>query len=97
TYNTLKEEIDRDAVSVVITNRPCMLFPQKIKGEPFRIDTDKCIACGACFNVGCPAISGSGATNDKGKPIPVIDPAMCTGCGICAKVCPTEAIVEDKS
>ncbi len=97
TYAILREEVDRDTVSVVITNRPCMLFPKKIKDTPLRIDTDKCTACGICFSVGCPAISGSGATNDKGKPIPVIDPAMCTGCWICAKVCPAEAIVEDKS
>ncbi|MCD6379939.1 indolepyruvate ferredoxin oxidoreductase subunit alpha [bacterium] len=97
TYDTLREEIDRDAVSVVITNRPCVLFPKKIKDKPLKIDTDKCIACGICFSVGCPAIFGSGATNDKGKSIPTIDPAMCTGCGICAKVCPTGAIIEDES
>jgi indolepyruvate ferredoxin oxidoreductase alpha subunit len=94
TEKALKEELEKDSVSVVITNRPCMLFPNKIKDKPYMIKADICIACGACFRVGCPAISGSGETNEKGKPIPVIDPVVCTGCTICAQVCPVDAIVE---
>ncbi len=93
TEKALKEEIQRDAVSVIITNRPCMLFPNKIRDKAYRVVAEDCIACGACFRVGCPAISGSGETNDKGKPIPEIDPVMCTGCTICAQVCPVDAIV----
>lgn len=94
TEAALKEELERDAVSVIITNRPCMLFPNKIKDKPYKVLADSCIACGACFRVGCPAISGSGETNEKGKPIPTIDPVVCTGCTICAQVCPVDAIVE---
>lgn len=50
--------------------------------------TDECLACGTCIDeypVG--AIS-------EGD-IYVIDPELCTDCGACAEVCPTEAIVED--
>ncbi len=94
TTNVLKEEIDRDATSVVITNRPCMLFPRKIKDKPYTVNLELCTACGACFRVGCPAISGSEKKNDKGKPKSEIDPAMCTGCTICVQVCPVDAIVE---
>jgi len=93
TEKALKEEIGREAPSVIITNRPCMLFPSKIRDKAYRVVADDCIACGACFRVGCPAISGSGETNEKGKPIPEIDPVMCTGCTICAQVCPVDAIV----
>jgi len=96
TTNALKEEIERDAPSVVITNRPCMLFPKKVKGKPFLVQLDLCTACGACFRVGCPAISGSEEKNEKGRPKAEIDPILCTGCSICAQVCPAEAIVELK-
>ncbi len=90
----LKEEIERDAPSVVITTRPCILFPKKIKDKPYTVLLDACIACGACFRVGCPAISTSEEKNEKGKPKAEIDPTLCTGCTICAQVCPPDAIVE---
>ncbi len=94
TTEALKEEIDRDAPSVVITNRPCMLFPKKIRDKPYTVKLDLCTACGACFRVGCPAISGSGEKNEKGRPKAYIDPVLCAGCAICAQVCPVDAIVE---
>ncbi len=97
TTNVLKEEIDRDAPSVVITNRPCMLFPKKIRSKPMTVDLSLCTACGLCFKVGCPAISGSSEKNEKGRFKSEIDPAVCTGCTICAQVCPADAIVEIES
>jgi indolepyruvate ferredoxin oxidoreductase alpha subunit len=96
TTKALKEEIERDAPSVVITNRPCMLFPSKVTGEPYKVQLDLCTACGACFRVGCPAISGAEEKNEKGRPKAEIDPLICTGCSICAQVCPAGAIVELK-
>jgi indolepyruvate ferredoxin oxidoreductase alpha subunit len=94
TTNILAEEIERDAPSVVITTRPCMLFPKKIKDKPFMVNTELCIACGACFRVGCPAIAQSVETNEKGKHKSEIDRDLCTGCAICAQVCPSDAIIE---
>jgi indolepyruvate ferredoxin oxidoreductase alpha subunit len=88
----IREELEKDEVSVVITNRPCMLFPEKISQEPYHVDTGTCIACGTCFDVGCPAITGSGETDDRGRSIPVISDVLCTGCSICAQVCPVDAI-----
>ncbi|MCK4548584.1 MAG: indolepyruvate ferredoxin oxidoreductase subunit alpha, partial [Candidatus Krumholzibacteria bacterium] len=93
TISVLKEETERDACSVVITNRPCMLFPSKIKDEPYTVILEKCTACGLCFGVGCPSIAASDEKNDKGKPKAEIDPITCTGCTICAQVCPSGAIV----
>jgi len=95
TTKILKEEIDRDAASVVITTRPCMLFPSKIKTERiFHVLLDKCTACGACFRIGCPAISTSTEKNEKGRLKSQIDPELCTGCSLCFQVCPAEAIQE---
>jgi indolepyruvate ferredoxin oxidoreductase alpha subunit len=93
TINALKEETERDACSVIITNRPCMLFPSKIKDAPYTVLSEKCIACGLCFGVGCPSIAASDEKNDKGKPKSEIDTLTCTGCTICAQVCPSGAIV----
>jgi indolepyruvate ferredoxin oxidoreductase alpha subunit len=93
TLSALKEETERDACSVIITNRPCMLFPSKIKDAPYTVLLDKCTACGLCFGVACPSISASAEKNDKGKPKSEIDQITCTGCTICAQVCPAGAIV----
>jgi indolepyruvate ferredoxin oxidoreductase alpha subunit len=93
----LEEEIARDAPSVVITTRPCMLFPRKIRGKSYTVQLDVCTACGACFRVGCPAISGSAEKNEKGRPKAEIDAGICTGCTICAQVCPADAIVESEN
>ncbi len=93
TYRVLEEEIERDAPSVVITNRPCMLFPKKIKEKPYTVDTAKCTACGMCFRVGCPSISASDEKTEKGRNKAEIDPVTCTGCSICAQVCPSDAII----
>ena len=49
TFAAIKEEINRDAASVIITTRPCMLFPKKVTGSPYEVDLEKCIACGACL------------------------------------------------
>ena len=47
---------------------------------------NNCINCGLCIKkIGCPAIS---VMNKK----TVINPVLCTGCNLCKKVCPAQAI-----
>ena len=58
-HQTLREAIMYRGVSVVIADRPCVLDPVKIKGPPLAVVTDECIACQACMNLGCPAITWS--------------------------------------
>ncbi len=85
TYEVIKEELEIDEPSVVITRRPCTLIAERL-GKTYTVDKDKCIACGACLKVGCMALSMNGNAS--------IDELLCFGCGVCAHVCPVDAIVE---
>ena len=91
----LSECLAGDDPSVVIAQRECALLPAARKAYmPLRIDSAKCIACGTCRRVGCPAISKSDELYQKNaRPKSRIDPLLCTGCEICAQVCPANAIL----
>ena len=85
TMAVIKEELEADAPSVVISRRPCALL-KYVKHKPaLVIDKDKCIGCKACFGIGCPAIS---MKDGKAE----IDHTQCVGCGICEGLCPKHAI-----
>jgi indolepyruvate ferredoxin oxidoreductase, alpha subunit len=92
---TLQNCMALEKPSVVIAQRECALLPTARKQYvPLRIDQDKCIACGTCRRVGCPAIYKSDALYEKNKrPKSAIDPLLCTGCEICAQACPVNAIL----
>ncbi len=74
------------------TEREVVFFPE--------IAREECPNCGECYSLcpvrcdacikllGCPAIM-----NEDGKTI--IDSATCTGCGLCAQVCPYKAIIQE--
>lgn len=81
----LKEEGEKEGVSVVIARRPCALIVKK-KVEPCRIDKDKCRKCGMCTKIGCPAVlkAVDGSIS--------IDASLCTGCGLCKEMCNFGAI-----
>ncbi len=96
TEAVLKEELDSDELSVVITNRPCALYPpemrKSVRQKPFQVDPARCIGCHTCFKVSCPAISESDQKTQKGLTQSRIDSILCTGCSVCAQVCPVDAI-----
>jgi indolepyruvate ferredoxin oxidoreductase alpha subunit len=47
-----------------------------------------------CFRIGCPAILKSDELDEKTqRPKALIDPQLCTGCEVCAQVCPLKAIL----
>ncbi|MCD6405788.1 MAG: indolepyruvate ferredoxin oxidoreductase subunit alpha [Planctomycetes bacterium] len=76
---------DRPGVSVIVAKSPCVLLCHPERVTPARIDADKCKHCGKCLDIGCRAISPQ-------EESPVIDEALCTGCGLCVDVCPFGAI-----
>lgn len=82
---TVKEEVAKDEVSVIITKTPCVLLDKR-KKPVYIAHTDKCKKCGMCMKPGCPAMTKNpdGTIN--------IDDTMCTGCGLCEKLCKFDAI-----
>jgi indolepyruvate ferredoxin oxidoreductase, alpha subunit len=89
-YQTLREAIAYKGVSVIISNRPCVLDPVKIKGPALRV-TAQCNACQACMNLGCPALTWSDDMFE-GRHKVKIDPSLCIGCTLCAQVCTMDSI-----
>lgn len=81
----IKEELQAQESSVIISRRPCALLKSVKHNGPTEISADKCIGCKNCMKIGCPAISIV-----EGKA--VIDKTLCTGCGVCKQLCPKDAI-----
>jgi len=92
---TLKEYIKADGPSVLIARRECALLPDaRRRWVPLRVLADLCNGCTMCFRIGCPAILQSEELDAKtGRPKALIDPLLCTGCEVCAQVCPWKAIL----
>ncbi|MBA4399782.1 MAG: indolepyruvate ferredoxin oxidoreductase subunit alpha [Anaerolinea sp.] len=92
---TLKEWMKSDEPAVLITREECALLPSaRSRWLPLEVISDKCNGCTLCFRVGCPAILQSKQLDPKtNRPLALIDPLLCTGCEICAQVCPRDAIL----
>lgn len=82
----LKREMARPEPSVIVVRRPCVLLYRKARWSPAVVDKEKCTRCKTCLRLGCPAIS----TDADGKSL--INPSLCSGCGVCIQVCPYKAI-----
>ena len=93
--NAFKQSLESDEPAVIITRRECALLPQaRKKYRPLRVDREKCVACWTCFRIGCPAIRRSDEVFEKtNRQKSDIDPLLCTGCEVCAQVCPQNAIL----
>ena len=92
TRRVLRAAVAYPGVSVVVTSRVCVESPVKSRGPLYTVITDRCDGCQACMKIGCPAISWdlvAGTTPPRVR----IDPAVCSGCTICAQLCPARAIV----
>ncbi len=92
THLALEQAAAAPGVSVVITNRPCVEAPVKVRDHPFHVIDERCTACQACMNLGCPSITWSEGWYEGRRKVQ-IDVPTCTGCTVCAQVCPTEAMV----
>ncbi len=83
----VSEELAVAEPSVIIVRRPCALLKEVKVKPPVFIDSQKCKKCKMCLKIGCPAIvSGADGLH--------IDKTLCTGCGLCTRVCKFGAICE---
>ena len=82
----VKEEVNRDGVSVIITKSPCVLLKTTKTTHKLVVHSDKCKKCGLCLKPGCPALTKAEDGTVK------VDATMCNGCGLCAKRCPFGAL-----
>ncbi len=81
----IKEELEAQEPSVIISRRPCVLLKSVKHEAPLTVDADKCKSCKRCMGLGCPAIS---MKDGKAK----IDTTLCVGCGVCKQLCAFDAI-----
>jgi len=89
--NVLKKALKTEGPAVVIFRSPCTLVTlsekrrKGLKVSACRVN-EKCTNCMACFKLlGCPAFEVK-----EGKV--TINEAQCSGCTLCATVCPYQAI-----
>ena len=86
--HAIQSGINEEGLSVVVSKRPCVVEILR-RGESFGgevlVDSELCIDCEKCVELGCPAINYEDGIID-------IDDILCVDCGLCAKICPTDAL-----
>jgi len=80
TEEVIKAELAAKEPSIIISRRPCVMIKGTVHKPALKPQTDKCIGCKACMQIGCPAI----AVKDKKVSI---DPTLCIGCKVCTQMC----------
>ena len=95
TRAVIEEEMNRPEPSVIITDKPCVLIKREgifRKGAVLAVNEELCSGCGACLEIGCPAIEWRPGEGERGRSW--IDPGLCNGCGVCRQLCQFDAIGE---
>ena len=88
---TLKDAMDGDEGALIVAYAPCRIAAKLTKEGLCEVDEAKCRACGACFKMGCPAMT-RGKEIAPGRFQMKIDPSQCAGCKQCQQVCKFGAI-----
>lgn len=82
----VKQETQREEVSVIITKSQCALLKTFVPRGKCVVEPEKCKKCGMCLIPGCPAIHKAEDGTAE------IDPVMCNGCGLCMSNCKFGAV-----
>lgn len=86
---TVKKAAEDTGVRAILFRSPCIAAAKPRSG--YTVRQDVCRKCKVCIReLGCPAIVTDG---DRVS----IDSSLCYGCGICAEVCPFDAIEQVKA
>jgi indolepyruvate ferredoxin oxidoreductase alpha subunit len=90
TLEALKAAKARTGTKVIIARQACVITARRagVRRAHVRVDPETCTACGACLRFGCPAVGkdAEGKANIN---------ELCSGCGVCAEICPAGAIVKE--
>ena len=95
TIDAIREALQHPSIAVVVTRRLCAqqwqreMRRKKIDPTLYAVDSDKCVGCKLCVQLGCPAMMFDEKVEKAG-----VDPLLCIGCGMCAQVCGVEAIAK---
>jgi len=92
THRALLGAVRKRGLSVVITTRPCVEMPIKVRGRVYGVDTNACNGCQLCMDLGCPGLIWDLEAGDDDHRLIRIDPDRCSGCTVCAQICPEQAI-----
>ena len=87
----LADAMDGDEGALIVAYAPCRIAAKLTKEGLCEVDAEKCKSCGACFKLGCPAIT-RGEESAPGRFKMRIDPSLCAGCKQCSQVCKFGAI-----
>lgn len=89
-----KEAIEFEGPSALLFVGPCVTLSKP--APALAVDSSACTGCRKCIaQIGCPAIafdtSARGPrSGERGQAF--VDPGLCNGCGLCAQVCPFDAL-----
>jgi indolepyruvate ferredoxin oxidoreductase alpha subunit len=88
---------NHSGVRVLIMKQACALSPGKKRGRAYEmtVDPEICLAenCG-CNRLCTRVFKCPGLKVDPGTGKAAIDDVICTGCGVCASICPAGAIIQ---
>ena len=86
TVEVFKEAMASKEPWLIVSSSPCPLREKRKLGATRSVDRTLCTKCRMCLKMGCPAIEWTpeGAT---------VNELLCSGCGLCAGVCPSKAFV----
>ena len=95
TQQTLFELFEIKGLKVLVLKQICALSPEKKAQKMFDVSVDETICIGQ--NCGCNQLCTRifkcpGLNWDKDKRVSRIDEVICSGCGVCASICPSGAI-----
>ena len=93
TTKTIRELLGKDGVQVLVLRRSCEIVRMKAeKNYPFTMEIDEevckgaeCAICSSAFR--CPALYQDPVSGKAG-----LKKELCSGCGVCADICPFKAI-----
>jgi indolepyruvate ferredoxin oxidoreductase alpha subunit len=89
---------DEGGVRVLISRRKCALVRARQEKAAYRmrVDSDRCLgeSCG-CNRLCTRVFQCPGLAWDSASKVAMIDEMVCSGCGVCADICPASAIIRE--